>query len=84
MTATACSQHAPAAPQDVKMYDIPATEELREAVGAKANPGSDMEIVDSQEAKKAEKKLVRKIDLFLLPMIWVVYLLSYMVSLGRF
>lgn len=27
----------------------------------------------------AEKKLVRKIDLFLLPCIWIVYLLSYMV-----
>lgn len=29
----------------------------------------------------AERKLVRKIDLFLLPCIWIVYLLSYMVSL---
>lgn len=26
----------------------------------------------------AEKKLVRKIDLFLLPMMWIMYLLSYM------
>ena len=25
-----------------------------------------------------EKKLVRKIDLFLLPMMWIMYLLSYM------
>lgn len=28
---------------------------------------------------EAEKKLIKKIDLFLLPCIWVVYLLSYMV-----
>jgi hypothetical protein len=27
---------------------------------------------------KEEKKLVRKIDLFLLPTIWLMYLLSYM------
>ena len=27
-----------------------------------------------------EKKLVRKIDLFLMPTIWIMYLLSYMVS----
>ena len=27
-----------------------------------------------------EKKLVRKIDLFLMPTIWLMYLLSYMVS----
>ena len=26
-----------------------------------------------------EKKLVRKIDLFLMPTIWIMYLLSYMV-----
>jgi hypothetical protein len=28
--------------------------------------------------KEEEKKLVRKIDLFLLPTIWLMYLLSYM------
>lgn len=27
---------------------------------------------------EAEKKLVRKIDLYLLPMMWIMYLLSYM------
>lgn len=27
---------------------------------------------------EAEKKLVRKIDLLLLPMMWIMYLLSYM------
>lgn len=26
----------------------------------------------------AEKRLVRKIDLYLLPMMWIMYLLSYM------
>ena len=28
--------------------------------------------------EEEEKKLVRKIDLFLLPCIWIMYLLSYM------
>ena len=32
-----------------------------------------------EEGTDAEKKLLRKIDMFLLPTIWVVYLLSYMV-----
>lgn len=32
-----------------------------------------------EEETEAEKKLLRKIDLFLLPTIWIVYLLSYMV-----
>lgn len=27
---------------------------------------------------EAEKKLVRKIDLYILPMMWLMYLLSYM------
>lgn len=30
------------------------------------------------EKTEEEKRLVRKIDLFLLPCIWIVYLLSYM------
>lgn len=30
------------------------------------------------ELKDEEKALVRKIDLFLLPTIWIMYLLSYM------
>lgn len=34
-----------------------------------------------EENTAAERKLVHKIDLFLLPFIWVVYLLSYMVSI---
>ena len=41
------------------------------------------EDVSSREIEysaEEEKKLVRKIDLFLLPTIWIVYLLSYMVS----
>ena len=39
-----------------------------------------LETLTFEEETEAEKKLVRKIDMFLLPMIWVVYLLSYMVS----
>jgi hypothetical protein len=35
-----------------------------------------------EENTEAERKLVRKIDLFLLPCIWIVYLLSYMVGLS--
>jgi hypothetical protein len=31
-----------------------------------------------EELAMEEKKLVRKIDLFLLPTIWLMYLLSYM------
>lgn len=44
------------------------------------------EIEDSQSdsemswTPEEEKKLVRKIDLYLLPTIWLMYLLSYMVS----
>lgn len=33
-----------------------------------------------EEETEAEKKLLRKIDMSLLPTIWLVYLLSYMVS----
>lgn len=33
-----------------------------------------------EEQTEAEKKLLRKIDMCLLPTIWLVYLLSYMVS----
>lgn len=33
-----------------------------------------------EEETEAEKKLLRKIDMFLLPTIWLVYLLSYMVG----
>lgn len=31
--------------------------------------------------EEEEKRLVRKVDMFLLPTIWVMYLLSYMVCL---
>lgn len=46
------------------------------------------EIEDSQSdsemswTPEEEKKLVRKIDLYLLPTIWLMYLLSYMVSIS--
>ena len=33
---------------------------------------------NAEELEKEEKALVRKIDLYLLPTIWVMYLLSYM------
>lgn len=33
---------------------------------------------DSDFSPEEEKKLVRKIDLFLMPTIWLMYLLSYM------
>lgn len=45
------------------------------------------EVEDSQSdselswTPEEEKKLVRKIDLYLLPTIWLMYLLSYMVSI---
>ena len=34
--------------------------------------------VDAAQAANEEKALVRKIDTFLLPTIWLMYLLSYM------
>jgi hypothetical protein len=34
--------------------------------------------MDDEALKAEEKALVRKIDLFLLPTIWLMYLLSYM------
>ena len=37
--------------------------------------------IDESWTAEEEKKLVRKIDLYLLPTIWLMYLLSYMVSL---
>lgn len=33
---------------------------------------------NAEQFAEEEKKLVRKIDLFLLPTIWIMYLLSYM------
>jgi hypothetical protein len=53
----------------------------------KETPGQ-MEVNEVESASSSEmtwtaeeeKKLVRKIDLFLLPTIWLMYLLSYMVS----
>lgn len=35
-----------------------------------------------EEKTEAEKKLVRKIDLYLMPTIWILYCFSYMVRLG--
>lgn len=46
-------------------------------VVAKGNEASS-EMNDYVPGTDAEKKLVRKIDCFLLPMMWVMYLLSYM------
>ena len=43
-----------------------------------ASPDSLSDMSEEERAAK-EKKLVRKIDLFLLPCIWIVYMLSYMV-----
>lgn len=45
------------------------------------NDSSMIERVESTEldwSPEEEKKLVRKIDMRLLPMIWIMYLLSYM------
>ena len=36
--------------------------------------------VDLRLRADAEKRLVRKIDLYLMPCIWIVYLFSYMVQ----
>lgn len=44
---------------------------------AKGNDTS-TQMDDYVPGTEAEKKLVRKIDLFLLPMMWIMYLLSYM------
>ena len=33
---------------------------------------------DASQLKKEERALVRKIDIFLLPAIWLMYLLSYL------
>jgi hypothetical protein len=57
------------------------------AVAEKHSTEERMEVeeVDSQSGNQVtwtaeeEKKLVRKIDLFLMPTIWLMYLLSYMV-----
>jgi hypothetical protein len=35
-------------------------------------------IANTEQFAEEEKRLVRKIDLFLLPTIWIMYLLSYM------
>lgn len=35
-----------------------------------------------EEKTEAERKLVRKIDLYLMPTIWILYCFSYMVWLG--
>lgn len=44
---------------------------------AKGNEESS-QVDDYVPGSPEEKKLVRKIDLFLLPMMWIMYLLSYM------
>lgn len=42
-------------------------------------PKPPLEILDYVPDTEEERKLVRKIDLYLLPAIWGMYLLSYMV-----
>ncbi|KAL4876778.1 major facilitator superfamily domain-containing protein [Aspergillus karnatakaensis] len=42
------------------------------------NDSRPMQQLDFEENTPAEKKLLRKIDLFLLPAAWIIYLLSYM------
>lgn len=67
---TNSSRPASGTPQDVKVeVDLP-KEEAHEVP----------EIIFDQETMEREKKLLLKIDLFLLPTIWLVYLLSYMVG----
>lgn len=54
-----------------------------EAVDSKEPNGQPSEHIELSAAgitwtPEEEKKLVRKVDLFLLPAIWIMYLLSYM------
>lgn len=59
-------------------HDKPTSDHADEAcikVQKPAQEGLDDYVPDTEE----ERKLVRKIDIFLLPAIWGMYLLSYMV-----
>lgn len=50
-----------------------------------SNGDPELELVAApfEEKTKEEKNLVRKIDLYLMPTIWVLYCFSYMVSLEQ-
>jgi hypothetical protein len=50
---------------------------------ATMDPKRDVDDAVFIEKTDEEKKLVRKIDLFLMPTIWVLYCFSYMVSSSR-
>lgn len=45
---------------------------------ASLEAGQDEQQSLTPEELEAEKKLVRKIDLYILPSMWIMYLLSYM------
>jgi hypothetical protein len=72
-------------PQQFKSGNMEAYKTSTEAVDQKdflEGPGRVAEHVEITQTiswtAEEEKKLVRKIDLFLLPNIWLMYLLSYM------
>lgn len=60
----------------------PKTNEMLSTASDAATPKDSIIIDDPtfEEQTDAEKNLLRKIDMRLLPTIWLVYLLSYMVS----
>lgn len=51
-----------------------------EVVATDADPELKLVAAPFEEKTEEEKKLVRKVDLYLMPTIWVLYCLSYMVS----
>jgi hypothetical protein len=54
-----------------------------EVVASDADPELKLVAAPFEEKTEEEKKLVRKIDLYLMPTIWVLYCLSYMVNRTR-
>lgn len=46
--------------------------------------GNNLQNFNFEEETEAERKLIRKVDMYILPTIWVVYFLSYMVSFPDF
>lgn len=66
-----------------KSATTPLKDNEKLSIGENATTHEDHTTIDDptfEEKTEAEKKLVRKIDMCLLPTIWLVYLLSYMVS----
>lgn len=64
---------------NITITDVKQDAIVRTSVEAQAEETIKIAELPFEEKTEAEKKLVRKIDLYLMPTIWILYCFSYMV-----